>query len=133
MPNSVLAIISLKIFFLLSLTGCVTAPSRSDPDAFFVVKTSQIPSGNVQSFVDCVSDGFDKAHFILTNSTTRQQRRSDSYRIETLAGGTTITVSADVFLTGVVVLNESKSASLINTSGQKAAFDSCLIKYSFTK
>ena len=133
MPNSALAIISFNLFLVLSLAGCVTAPSRSDPDAFFVAKTSQIPSGNVQSFVDCVSDGFDKAHFILTNSNTRQQRRSDSYRIETLAGGTTITVSADVFLTGVVVLNESKSASLINTSGQKAAFDNCLNKYSFIK
>lgn len=115
-------------FATILLSACA-APTRSDADAFFILKEGQIAPQNVHAFSDCLLDGFDKAHFMIHRFTSRQQRRSNSFRIETLAGGRIITVSADVFDDGKVVLNESKSAALINTSGQRDAFDSCLVQF----
>ena len=118
---------------VLLLAACAAAPTRTDTDAFFVLKEGRIAPTSVRAFTDCLLDGFDKAHFVLTNSTSRQQRRTDSFRVETLGGGRIITISADVFDDGRVVLNESKSAALINTSGQREAFDRCQAQYSATK
>lgn len=113
----------------LLLTGCMSTPNRSDVDAFFVLKEGRVDPKNVQVFASCLLDGFDKSHLILTDVTHRQQRRADSFRVESLAGGTILIISADVFDDGRVVLNESKSATLINTSGQRKTFENCLRKY----
>lgn len=113
----------------LVLSGCVSGPTRADVDQFFVISDGRISPKHVREFADCLLDGFDKAHFILTNISHRQQRRTDSYRVESLAGGHTITISADVFDDGRVVLNESKTAALISTSGQKETFNICLTKF----
>jgi hypothetical protein len=91
MQISILAIIFIELFLMICRTDCVTASSRSDPDTFTVVKTNEILSGNIRNFVDYLSDGFHKAHFILTKSTTVQQRRTDSFRVENLADGSTNT------------------------------------------
>jgi len=118
---------------LLLLTGCMSTPNRSDVDAFFVLKEGRVDPKTVQVFASCLLDGFDKSHLILTDITHRQQRRADSFRVESLAGGTILIVSADVFDDGRVVLNESKTAALINTTGQRKTFETCLQKYSVLK
>ena len=115
------------------LAACVAAPTRTETDAFFILKEGRVAPQNVRAFSDCLLDGFDKAHSVFTNSTSRQQRRADSFRVETLGGGRILTISADAFDDGRVVLNESKAAALINTSGQREAFDTCLEKYLATK
>jgi hypothetical protein len=118
---------------VLLLAACAPAPTRTDTDAFFILKEGRVGPKNAPGFADCLLDGFDKAHFFPTNVTHRQQRRADSFRVETLAGGTVLIISADVFDDGRVVLNESKVAALINTSGQRETFDKCLGQYSSTK
>lgn len=117
----------------LLLIGCMSTPNRSDVDAFFVVKEGRVDPKTAQVFASCLLDGFDKSHLILTDITHRQQRRADSFRVESLAGGTILIVSADVFDDGRVVLNESKTAALINTTGQRKTFETCLQKYSVLK
>jgi hypothetical protein len=59
----------------------------------------------------------------------RQSIRATGYRIQTYTGSLNyLRVSADVFNDGKVVLNESHAASLINTKGEKEAFEVCLIE-----
>ena len=115
------------------LAGCVSAPGRADPDAFVILQEDRISPSNVQAFAGCLMDGFDKSHFVLTNTSSRQQRRADSYRIETLAGTKHVLVSADVFDNGLVTLNEAKGAALINTSGERDSFRLCLSKFAIAK
>jgi hypothetical protein len=115
------------------LTGCVSSPTRTDVEAFTIAATGVIEPKNVQAFTDCLMDGFDKAHWILTSATTRQQRRSNSYRVESFAGGDILLISVDVFDDGNTRLFESKSAALVNTSGERAAFGRCLEKFTTNK
>lgn len=117
----------------LLLTACVSTPNRSDIDAFLVLKEGRVDPKNAHVFASCLLDGFDKSHLILTNVTHRQQRRADSFRVESLVGGNILIISADVFDDGRVSLSESKSATLINTSGQRETFEKCLQKYSTLK
>jgi hypothetical protein len=124
--NARLLSLALIVIFL---PGCASGPTRADADAFSLLKESRIAPANVQAFSDCLLDGFDKAHFMLSNVTSRQQRRADSYRVETLSGGRILLVSADAFDSGRVTLNESKSAALINTTGERDAFSQCLSKF----
>lgn len=84
---------------------------------------------STQAFADCLLDGFDKAHSMFSNNTSRQQRRADSYRVDSLAGGRILIVSADIFDDGRVLLHESTSAALINTTGERDAFQKCLSQY----
>ena len=111
------------------LSGCAAAPTRAEPDKFKLLGQAQIPRTNVGAFAECLLDGFDKAHFMLTNSTARQQRRTDSFRVETLVGGRILITSADVFDDGRVMLYEANSAMLINTSGEREAFARCVDRY----
>jgi len=111
------------------LSACVSGPTRDDPEAFKLLREGRVPPASTQAFADCVLDKFDKAHSILSNATNRQQRRSDSYRIESLAGGRLIIVSADVFDDGRVQLLQSKKSVLVSTSGERDAFDRCLAQY----
>jgi len=75
------------------LSACVSGPSRSEPEKFKLLREGQVPVSSVPVFAGCLLDGFDKAHFVLTNSTARTQRRSDSYRVETLSGGRLLKIS----------------------------------------
>ena len=65
---------------------------------------------------------------MLSNINIQQQRRSDLYRVESYVD-TILLVSADVFDDGRVLLLESSSAALINTTGEKNAFEECLKQY----
>jgi hypothetical protein len=112
----------------ISISGCAAAPTRGEQGAFFVVQQGQVDTKDVNLFVDCLMDGFDKSHDILTNVHVRQQRRVTGYRVESLTNSI-VHVSADVFDTGIVVLNENKTSSLIITKGEKEAFSSCLSKH----
>jgi hypothetical protein len=110
------------------LASCA-APTRTDTDEFFVVDSGNIPPEKVPYFVDCLNDGFNKAHWGLTNFEVRQSTRATGYRIEIYTGSLNyLMVSADVFNDGKVVLNESSAASLINTTGEKEVFEVCLLE-----
>ena len=117
----------------LLIAGCAAPAVRSDTDQFMLLGEGRIQPTSVQAFSDCVLDGFDRAHSQLANVTTRQQRRTDSYRIETLAGGRILLVSVDAFDDGRVGFNESKSAALVSTSGERMAFDQCLKEFAVQK
>lgn len=119
-------LISLSLV-LLFLSAC-SVPTRLNTEAFKLVQEGRVPSKSAQVFTDCLMDGFDAAHFTLTNVTIRQQRRSDSYRVEEFMNSGLI-LSADVFDDGRVQLLESVVADFINTSGERDAFAKCLMQY----
>jgi hypothetical protein len=112
------------------LVSCAAAPTRENEKAFKLVQEGSIRPSEAGQFADCVLDGFDKAHFMLTNITSRQQRRADSYRIESFSAGRMLLMSADVFDDGKARLLESTTAALINTTGEREAFAACLSKFS---
>jgi hypothetical protein len=87
-----------------------------------------VAKSTAPAFADCLLDGFDKAHYALTIVNVRQQRRADSFRVETMSHST-VMVSADVFDDGKVRLYESSQAALLNTRGEKEAFQRCLGRY----
>jgi len=118
------AFVSLSMFILV---GCA-APTRSDPSAFTSLQIGKIPNSSIPAFADCLLDGFNSAHSILTNITIRQQRRTNGYRVEALTNSALL-VSADVLDNGHVELFESSTAALINTSGERNAFASCLTQF----
>lgn len=120
---------ALIIMLSLMLTACA-APTRTDKDEFFVISSAMIPSDKVPHFIDCLTDGFNKAHSGLTNFEVRQSNRATGYRVETYTGSFNyLLVSADIFNDGKVVLNESSAAALINTNGEKEAFAGCLAEF----
>jgi hypothetical protein len=116
-------------FVVLLFSACGAAPTREDTSAFKLLREGSVQPKSTQAFADCLLDGFDKAHYMLSNNTSRQQRRSDSYRVESLAGGRILLVSADIFDDGRVLLHESTSAALINTTGERESFQKCLSQY----
>lgn len=111
------------------LTGCSSAPTRQDISEFESLVVGDIPPSSVLEFVSCLHDGFSQAHAILTDIDTKQQKRSDGYRVETYSGGRILLMSADVLNNGHVELWESSAAALINTSGELTTFKSCLDTY----
>ena len=113
---------------VLTLTGCVHAPPRSDTTAYESLQKGTIRVERVQAFTDCVTDGFAQSHFITTNASSRQMRRTDGYRVETY-NRVGILVSADIFDDGRVELLEGKVAKFINTSGERDAFKKCLAQF----
>lgn len=121
-----------KLFIIplsIILASCA-APTRTDTDEFFVVDSGNIAAENVPYFIDCLTDGFNKAHSGITNFEVRQSSRATGYRIETYTGSMNyLLVSVDVFSNGKVVLNESSSAALINTNGEKQAFANCVTAF----
>jgi hypothetical protein len=119
------------IAFIITLSGCSVGPTRADnPDAFKVLLEGKVQPAKVSAFTDCVLDGFDKSRLLQTRISYRQQRRADSYRVEALAGGRILLISVDAFDNGRVVFNESTSAGLINTSGEREIFLRCAKKFS---
>lgn len=116
----------------LVLAACA-APTRTDKDEFFVVLSGNVPVDKVPNFIDCLTDGFNKAHWGMTDYEVRQTTRAAGYRVETYTGSFNyLLVSADIFNDGKVVLNESSAAALINTNGEKDTFASCLAEFRST-
>jgi hypothetical protein len=114
--------------FALLLAGCVAAPTRTDPGAFKSLHAGRVPVSSVGGFTDCLMDGFNSAHSVLTNVSIRQQRRSDGYRVEAMTNSAVL-VSADILENGRVELLESSAAALINTMGEREAFSKCLARF----
>lgn len=126
---------SLLLFLLSGCTALVNTPVASrttHPEAFKIIKSGRVDSSKVQSISDCIHDGFAGSHGVLTNFTFRMNRRAGGYRIETTVGGTLVLMSADVMDDGVVELRESNAAGMINTTGEKEAFDFCTSKFLMT-
>jgi hypothetical protein len=120
---------SLVVVALFSLiAGCVTAPTRSDVDAFELLQEGRVETANVLLFKDCLMDGFSKAHYIFQNIAVRQERRASGYRIETVLNATLL-VSADISDAGLVQIYESSAAALIITKGERESFSTCLKQY----
>jgi hypothetical protein len=123
----------LKKLFIIPLSiilASCAAPTRTDTDEFFVVDSGNIATDKIPYFIDCLTDGFNKAHSGLANFEVRQSIRATGYRIETYTGSLNyLLVSADVFNDGKVVLNESSAAGWINTKGEKDTFSTCLLNF----
>src|SRR5262245_45081828 len=115
----------------LLVCGCMTPVSRQNPADWETVQTGYISPTQVQSFTDCLMDGFGKAHVVSGNYPVRQERRTDGYRVETQAGANYILVSADIMFDGSVALYESRifPATWNDLSGERAAFADCLQRY----
>lgn len=115
----------------LLLSACapmVNTPVRSrssHADDFVLLKAGRVDPAKTQAVADCLHDGFAGAHGIFTNSAARINRRAVGYRVETVAGGALVIMSADVMDDGTVELYESKNAALINTRGEREAFEAC--------
>jgi hypothetical protein len=123
--------LNIRTIAALATISCLCAcasPTREDSAAFATLTEGMISKSDTPAFADCVLDGFDKAHYSMTMVSARQQRRSDSYRIETTSA-LTILVSADVFDDGRVRLTESSQAALVNTKGEKEAFQRCFERF----
>jgi hypothetical protein len=103
----------------------MTGPTRLDTKAFKTLQQAEIQPQSTRAFVDCLMDGFNTAHWMTTNIVTRQQRRSDSFRVEAMTNSV-ILVSADVFDSGRVQLLESISAKFIDTRGEQKSFSRCI-------
>jgi hypothetical protein len=118
----------LLVLGVVSLAGCAAPTRTSDPSAFTLLQRGEVESSKVQAFLGCLTDGFTDAHPFLATLSTRQQRRSTGYRIETVSEGVA-NVSANVGDDGQVAIFESRTAVLINTSGERQAFARCLDQY----
>jgi len=114
------------------VAGCSAGPTRADLDGFKLLQKGQVPVEHTQAFTDCLMDGFNKAHWTMTNTNIRQQRRAECYRVESLVNSS-ILVSADIFDDGRVQLLESKNAVLINTTGERKAFADCVSRFPETR
>ena len=115
------------IIACLCISACA-GPTRDEAGAFKMLADGTVAKSNAPAFADCLLDGFDKAHYALTIVSVRQQRRADSFRVETTSHST-VMVSADVLDDGKVRLYESSQAVLLNTSGEREAFQRCLERY----
>lgn len=121
----------LFVLFFISIylmTACVTAPPRSNQSAFRLVQEGRISVKDTQIFTDCLMDGFDKASFVLTTASVRQQRRVEGYRVEVITNSAVL-VSADIFDTGKVKLFESEVTTLVPTADERKVFADCLKKF----
>lgn len=120
----------ISILLITLLTGCVTPTTRLDVDEFELINKGTVDTKSVLLFVDCLSDRFNAAHYLLTNIEVRQSQRAAGYRVETYTGTQNfLIISADIFNDGRVELYESSSAALINTKGEREAFNQCLKQY----
>ena len=120
----------ISILLITVLTGCVTPSTRLDVDEFELINKGIIDKKDILAFVDCLSDRFNASHYLLTNIEVRQAQRATGYRVETYTGTQNfLIISADIFNDGRVELFESSSAALINTKGERKAFEQCLKQY----
>ena len=115
---------------ILSLVGCSSSPTREDtPDKFDLLRSGSVKKTNVSNFKNCLVQGFEVKNRIAYNVKTRQQVRSDGYRVESYGGEVFLLLSADIFNSGKAQLLRVKNSSLTDLSTQIKAFDTCLIKH----
>lgn len=120
---------ALLILIAASLTAC-SSPTRTDTDEFKVILSGNVMPDKVPYFVDCLTDGFNKAHWGGVNIEVRQSNRATGVRVETYTGTMNyLIMSADVMNDGKVALYESSAAALINTTGEVEAFKGCLTQF----
>ena len=113
----------------LFVSSCMPAATRADVNKFKLLNSGQIDPKSTQAFVSCLHDGFLKAHYMISNIETKQQRRVDGWRVETYIAGRMLCISADVLDSGRVELWKDRGSVLINTSGEVDTFAACLAKY----
>jgi hypothetical protein len=111
---------------LAALPGCVNPSLDQAPEEYALLSEAQIPAARVESFLACVMDGFAQAHWAMTQTGVRQQRRPGKYRIESTAGARSTMVVVDVTDDGHVALHEARAAMFINTQDEKSAFAACV-------
>jgi len=99
------------VIFSTAITGCMSAPTRSQESEFLLLQQGKIDSKDINKLLECLTDGFDKSHDILTNVHIRQQRRAAGYRVEAMVHSSVL-VSADIFDSGIVELHEVKRRPL---------------------
>ncbi len=112
-------------FVVIFLSSCADAPTRLDIEEFKLLQEGKVPKESIQKFTDCLLDGFGNVSLLMDIS-VRQQYRSDLCRVETLAGGSIILASADVYNDGIVQLFESSASLFVGTRREKETFDECL-------
>ncbi len=116
------------LLLAVGLVGCVAAPTRDQAEEFKLMGSGQVPIAKLGVFSDCMIDGFDKAHTTPSAFRARQVRRATMTRVESMMENS-IAMSADIHDDGRVELYESSIAALLNLSGEKEAFASCLNQY----
>ena len=114
----------------LLLAACAAPTRAENPEAFAVVSEGRIPAAQSQAFADCLLDGFDKSHNWAEDVRSRQQRRTDSYRVETVAPMGILYASADVFDDGRIRLTEGAMNKPRQTQGEKETFSACVRQFS---
>ena len=110
------------------LGGCASSRIDTAPERFAQQRSAKIAPAAVEQFVACVTEGFDSAHWMMTNISVRQTRQVGATRIESLAGGRSSVVVVTVQDAGDVTMHEANAAALLNTSGERAAFDECVAR-----
>ena len=124
---------TLLLALTIVLTGCSAQPTRdNNPDHFILLAQGRINSEDNSLFIDCLLNEFASSYSVLSNRETKQQWRSDVRRVEVYIAGNSLSISADVFNDGRVKLFESKNSALINTRGQRTAFNKCIDKFNGT-
>ncbi len=114
---------------IIMMVGCVTYTRENNPANFPMLLSGKIPQNKIPLFNDCLIDGFQGSQSVFKNLSVSQQQRSNGFRIDAVAGGTMTIVSVDILNDGNVLLYESKTASLINTTGEHKSFKNCLEKF----
>lgn len=113
-------------------TGCVNSPSltrSSNPNMYEPPRVVQIQAGRQQELADCIRDGFSSSHLTMTNISVRSERRDDGHRVEAVIGKNIVAASVDITLSGEARLVVGKFTSLIDLSGERAAFESCTSRF----
>jgi len=102
---------------LVGLAGCQAAQIRHPQAEFKIVSESRVEAVKVGLVADCIADDF---------KTFKWSRRVDRTRIDLADNAVQITLSADIFDSGRVVLYESPNLFLIPLDAHKAAFERCV-------
>lgn len=116
--------------FSLSLLACSSTVTRENsPEKFNLLKTGTIKKANILKFRDCLIEGFEVRNRIAYNVQTKQQVRTDGYRVESYGGGVFLILSVDIFNSGKTQLLRAKNSTLTDLSKQINTFDICLAKF----
>jgi len=116
--------------FILSLIGCSSSATKKvNPYKFDLIRTGVVKKANVLKFDTCLIDGFEVRKRLIYNVRTKQQVRTDGYRVESYGGGVILLLSADILNSGKTQLLREKSSSLVDLSKQISTFNTCLTKY----
>ena len=121
-------ILSISIF---SLIGCSSSPitRESHSNKFNLLKSGTVKKENVESFKNCLVEGFEVKNRIAYNVQTNLKITSYGYRLDSVGGETYLLMSVDIFNSGKTQLLKLKKDELTDLSQQIRSFDSCLSKY----